>query len=101
MLSSRRTMLLDSPAASPMRYEANSSSSAFASFKIARVEAFRKPAVNRSEQFARLLHLALVAPEACEAHCGAEFPGLCLLLAGDRECALEVRFRFRRILVSR
>ena len=42
-----------------------------------------KPSVNhpqnRSQQFARLLHLALVAPEACEAHCGAEFPGLCLM----------------------
>jgi hypothetical protein len=29
-------------------------------------------------------HLALVAPETCEAHGGAEFPGLGLLLAGDR-----------------
>jgi hypothetical protein len=28
--------------------------------------------VNRSQQFARLLHLALVAPEAGEAHGGAK-----------------------------
>jgi hypothetical protein len=42
-----------------------------------------------------LLHLALVAPEACEAHGGAEFPGFRLLLAGDRESALEIGFRFR------
>ena len=58
--------------------------------QIARVEAFREPPVNRSKQFARLLHLALVAPEACEAHGGAEFPGFCLLLARDRERALEI-----------
>jgi hypothetical protein len=32
--------------------------------QIARVEALRKPAIHRSQQFARLLHLALVAPEA-------------------------------------
>ena len=30
---------------------------------------------------------------------GAEFPGFGLLLAGDGECALEVRFRFRAILL--
>ena len=30
------------------------------------VEALGEPAINRSEQFARLLHLAPVAPEACE-----------------------------------
>ena len=43
--------------------------------QIARVEPLRKPPVNRSQQFARFSHLALVAPEACEAHGGAEFPG--------------------------
>jgi hypothetical protein len=32
--------------------------------QITRVKPFRKPPVNRSQQFARLLHLALVAPEA-------------------------------------
>ena len=31
-------------------------------------------AVNRSKQFARLLRLALVAPQPRETHCGAEFP---------------------------
>jgi len=49
-------------------------------FQITSVETLSEPAVDRSQQFARLLHLALVAPEACEAHCGAEFPRLCLLL---------------------
>jgi hypothetical protein len=36
-------------------------------FQIARIEAFGEPAVNRNKQFARLLHLALVTPEACVA----------------------------------
>ena len=35
--------------------------------------------MNRSKQFASLLRLLLVAPEAREARCGAEFQGLCLL----------------------
>jgi hypothetical protein len=41
--------------------------------QIERVEAFREPAVHRSEQFASLLRLPLVTPEACQAHGGAEF----------------------------
>ena len=32
-------------------------------FQIARVEPLREPPVHRSQQFSRLLHLALVAPE--------------------------------------
>jgi hypothetical protein len=43
-----------------------------------------------------LPHLALVAPEACEAHGGAEFPGLGLLLTG--ESALEIRVPFAVLL---
>ena len=50
--------------------------------QIARVEPLRKPPVNRSEQFASLLRLALVAPEARKAYCGAEFPELCRAFAG-------------------
>src|SRR6516164_9754283 len=63
-------------------------------FQIARIETLRKPPIGRSQQFARFLHLALVAPEACEAQGSAEFPGLCLLLTGDRERTLEVSFCF-------
>jgi hypothetical protein len=37
-------------------------------FQIARVEAFGEPAVNRSEQFASLLPLPLIAPEPRHAH---------------------------------
>ena len=36
--------------------------------QIARVEPFGEPAVNRGKQFACLLYLTLVAPEAREAH---------------------------------
>jgi hypothetical protein len=61
--------------------------------QIERVEAFRKPAVNRSEQFASLLRLALVTPEAREAHGGAEFPGFCLLLARDSERMPQISMR--------
>ena len=42
--------------------------------QITRVEPLSEPPVDRSEQFARLLRLALVAPKAREAHGGAEFP---------------------------
>jgi len=61
-----------------MRYphEANSSRSALASFRSRVSKPLGKPPIDRSEQFARLLRLALVAPEPREAHRGAEFPGL-------------------------
>src|SRR6476646_8811294 len=58
--------------------------------QVARIEALAEPAVNRSKQFARLLRLTLVAPEASEAHGGAEFPGLCLLGTGYRKCMLKI-----------
>src|SRR5262249_49181104 len=47
--------------------------------QIARVKAFSEPPVHRSQQVVRFAHLALVAPEACEAHGGAEFQQLRLL----------------------
>jgi hypothetical protein len=69
--------------------------------QIARVEAFGEPAVDGSKKFARLLHPALVAPEAREAHCGAQFPRFCLLLTGDGQSALEILIRFCRIPLRR
>jgi hypothetical protein len=65
--------------------------------QITRVEPFREPPLNRTKQFARLLRLALVTPEAGEAHCGAEFRGFGLLLAGDGKRPLEEGFRSRRV----
>ena len=65
--------------------------------QIARAKPLSEPPVQRSQQFARLLQLALVAPEACEAHGGAEFPGFGLLLASDSKCAIKMLFCFFRI----
>jgi hypothetical protein len=53
--------------------------------QIARVEPLCEPAVDRSEQFARLLGLALVTPEPRHPHGYAQFPGFGLLLTCDRE----------------
>ena len=61
-------------------HAANSSSSAFASFRSSASKPFGEPAVDRSETPASLIALALIAPEPRHAHCGAEFPGLGLLL---------------------
>jgi hypothetical protein len=55
-------------------HDTNSSSNALRFLQIERVEPFSEPPVNRRKQFARLLRLPLLAPEACEAHGGAEFP---------------------------
>ena len=62
--------------------------------QIERVKPFGEPAVDRSEKLARLIALALVAPEPRHAHCCTEFPGLRLLLARYRERTLEIGFRF-------
>ena len=69
--------------------------------QIERVKAFGEPAVDRSEKLAGLIPLALIAPEPRHAHCGAQLPGLCLLLTRYRERALEIRFRFCRIWLRR
>ena len=69
--------------------------------QVERIEPFSEPPVDRSEQFASLLRLTLVTPEARKAHCGAEFPGLGLLLAGEGESALEIRFRFGSVRFGR
>ena len=41
-------------------------------FQVERVEALSQLAVDRSKQFARLLNLTLVAPEAREVRCGSD-----------------------------
>jgi hypothetical protein len=66
-------------------------------FQITRVKPLREPLVNRSQQFSRLARLALVAPEACEAHCGAKFPRFGMLLACDGERMLKIALRLRAI----
>src|SRR5208282_393997 len=69
--------------------------------QIERVEPLREPAIDRSENVASLIPLALVAPEPRHPHRRAQFPGLCLLRTRDRERAFEIRFRFRRIGLGR
>src|SRR5262249_36221114 len=70
-------------------------------FQVARVEPLREPPVHRSQQFASLLHLALVTPEPREAHCGAEFPGFGLLPTGDCKRTLEAFLRSCSISLRR
>ena len=70
-------------------------------FQIERVEAFGEPAVDRSEQFAGLLRLPLIAPEPRHAHRGAQFPRFCLLLTCNRERPVEIFFGFRDVRFRR
>src|SRR5262249_60111119 len=67
--------------------------------QIARVEPLPKPPVNRSQQFARLLQLALVAPEAREAHGGAKLQKLRLLRACNRKRLAESGFSRLSVVV--
>ena len=54
-------------------------------FEVLCVEALGEPAVNRGEKLARFDSVTLVAAEARQAHSGAQFPELRLLLSGDAE----------------
>ena len=54
-------------------------------FQIGGVEAFGEPAVDRREEIAGFGAAALVAAEPGEAHGGAQFPELGLLLLGDAQ----------------
>src|SRR5262245_51377473 len=52
--------------------------------KIAHVEAFGEPVVDRGEEIAGLL--ALVPPEAGETHCGTQLEYFCVLPSRDGKC---------------
>ena len=67
------------------------------SFRSARIESFGEPAVDRRQKVACLIPLPLIAPEPCDAHRGAQFPGLRLLRSRDRKSALEISSGFSRI----
>jgi hypothetical protein len=66
-------------------------------FQIERVEAFGEPVVDRREKIVGLLSLPLITPEARQARRRPQLLGLCLLLAGNSERALEIGLRFRCI----
>ena len=61
--------------------------------QIAPVEAFGKPAVDRSEKLATI-PLVLIAPEPRHAHCRAQFP-FCLLRPRDSERAFPISYRIQ------
>ena len=67
--------------------------------QIERIEAFGKPAVDRSEQIAGLIPLTLVAPEPRHAHCGARFPRFCLLRA--RNLSARLKYRSPALVIAR
>ena len=56
--------------------------------QIERLETLGEPAIDGGEQIADLILSTLIAPQPGHAHCGSEFPGLCLLLARDRRRVL-------------
>src|SRR6476660_1430533 len=58
----------------------------FRFLQIARVEPFSEPAVNRSQQFASLLQLPLIAPKPREACGGAKFQQERTLLLRKLQC---------------
>src|SRR5262249_51273733 len=64
-------------------------------------EAFGEPAVDLSEKVARLLPLALIAPQLRHADRRAQFPGFCLLSTCNCEGLLELPSRFRRVRPAR
>ena len=57
----------------------------FCVFQVGRIEPLGEPAVDRHEQIAGLSAAALVAEEPDEAHSGAQFSQLGLLLAGKAQ----------------
>src|SRR5262249_61482971 len=53
--------------------------------KVGGVKPFREPAIDRREELVRLCPLALLLPEAVQAHGGTQLPRFGLLAAGDGE----------------
>jgi len=52
-------------------------------FEVGGIDAFGEPPEDWGEQDSRLLRPALLSAQAGEAHRTAQFPGLCVLPAGD------------------
>ena len=73
----------------------------FGPLQIERVKPLRKPAVNRSEQFASLLRPPLITPETRQAHRCTQLPGFGLLRTCHGERALEIPLGFCRIPLRR
>jgi hypothetical protein len=69
-------------------------------FQIERVEAFGEPAVHRNKQIAGFIAPALITPESRHAYRRAQFPGSCLLLTSYGKSPVEIRLRFRCMLLG-
>src|SRR5262249_47730714 len=69
--------------------------------QVYRAKPFGEPAVDRSENVARLRSPALIAPKPRHAHRGPKFPGPCLLRPRDRKRSLEIGFCFCQIRLGR
>src|SRR5437899_2809674 len=69
--------------------------------QIARIKPLGEPAVDRSKKLVSFLPPALIAPEPCHTHRGAEFPGFRLLLTRHRQRAFEIALRFGGIWLRR
>src|SRR5215510_9508740 len=63
--------------------------------EISGVKALREPAVDRRQQRPRFVPLALLLPQAAEAHSSAQLQGFGLLAVGDVESPLEAGFCLR------
>jgi hypothetical protein len=69
----------------------------FSFFKIAGVEAFNEPEIDRSEEFASLILFTLTAPQPRHTHRRTQLPRLGLLFSRNGERSLKIRFRFGSI----
>jgi hypothetical protein len=67
----------------------------FGVFQDRRIEAFGEPAMDRGEKMVGPLPLALIAPEAGKAGCGAQFPTLRALSTRDVDGLTEGDLRTR------
>ena len=67
----------------------------FGLLQVGGVKALGEPAVDRRQQRARFVPLALLLPQATEAHGGAQLQRFGLLAVGDVQGPLQPGFRFR------
>src|SRR6266850_5387878 len=65
--------------------------------QVGSIEPLGEPAIDRRQQVACLGALALLLPQASEAHGGAQLPRLGLLAAGNGQGPVETGFRLGRI----
>src|SRR5215471_9691117 len=61
--------------------------------QVSSIKALREPAIDRCQEVSGFGALALLLPQACQAHGGPQLPGCGLLLAGHGPRLLEAGFR--------